>query len=132
MKTEEWLQLARVLAQRPDFIATASVSRVAAGRIVGPEPYMQIRAHDLAQHLAAGKSFAEYERLERQRAEDAKRIERSVYWPFYAIGIAALGVAVYFSMFKEPEEPTCIEKYGAPAIRDPETGEVVGMTGCRP
>jgi hypothetical protein len=54
--------------------------------------------------------------------------DRPFFW-FVAIGIA-VAIALWIAASREPTMPTCIEKYGAPAIHDPRTGEQV-PADCR-
>jgi hypothetical protein len=133
VKTDDWLGFARQLAETPGFVEVASQSRTEAGRIVGPDPLLRIKAHDLAQHLAAGRSFAEYEQLERVDAAEMARVDRSMNWGiFVLIAGTVLAAWGYFAFIHEPQQPTCVEKYGVPVIYDPRTGEPPSwMTGCR-
>lgn len=98
MKVDDWLELARLLAIRPGFVAAASKNRVEAGRFMGvTDPLLQMKAHDLAQSLAAGKSFAEYERLERIDQKSIRAHMNASTALFIAVPLVPMGALLAFA-----------------------------------
>jgi hypothetical protein len=85
MNVEDWLGVARLLAVRPGFMGTTDI-------------WLQMRAHDLARNLAAGKSFDEYERLFRMDVEALSAYTNFTYAAYFAIPLVPMGAILEFSL----------------------------------